>query len=90
MTQEELVSASKQFGQHVKPRLASPKSIPPSSLLNHILALDERVHELQKPTDNLEYILVQYIDVLDGIAHNQAVIENLLNRIDTLLTTHVT
>jgi len=58
MTHEGLVSVSKKFGQHVKPRLTSPQSTPPSSLLNHILNLDEHFYELQETTNNLEYILV--------------------------------
>ncbi|KAJ8449205.1 hypothetical protein Cgig2_021669 [Carnegiea gigantea] len=41
MTQEELVCVSKKFGQYVKPHLTSPQSIPPSSLLDHILNLNE-------------------------------------------------
>ncbi|KAJ8444150.1 hypothetical protein Cgig2_030970 [Carnegiea gigantea] len=76
MTQEELVSVSKMFGQHVKPRLTSPQITCPPSLLDHILTLDENVHELQETVDKLEYIMVQHTNVLDGIAHNQAIIYN--------------
>jgi len=60
----------KSFGQHVKPHLTSPQSTHPSSFLDHILNLDERVYELQETTDKLEYIPVQHIDVLHGIVHN--------------------
>ncbi|KAJ8431966.1 hypothetical protein Cgig2_024277 [Carnegiea gigantea] len=70
MTHKELVCVSKKYGQHVKPRLTSPQSTPPPSLLHHILTLDERVYELQETADKLEYIMVQHTDVLDGIAHN--------------------
>lgn len=90
MTQEEQVSASKKFGQHVKPRLTSPKWVLPPSLLDDILVLDECVYELQEITDKLEYIMVQHTDVLYAIAHNQVVLENRINHIQTLLTTYFT
>ena len=53
------------------------------------MTLDEQVYELQEIVDKLEYILVQHTDVLHGIAHNQATIDNSLNRIQTLLTTYI-
>lgn len=81
MTQEELVCVSKKIGQHVKPRLNSPQTTPLSSLLDHILNLNERVYELSETADKLEYIMVQHTDMLDGITHNQAIIENRLNHI---------
>jgi len=58
MTQAEQNYVSLRFGQHVKPHLTSPKSIPPPSLLDHILALDEHVYELQEMANKLEYIMV--------------------------------
>lgn len=70
MSQEELVIVSKKFGQHVKPSLHSPQTPSSPSLLDQILNLDEKVHELQETADKLEYILVQHTDALDGIAHN--------------------
>ncbi|KAJ8432235.1 hypothetical protein Cgig2_007636 [Carnegiea gigantea] len=89
MTQEELVTISKKFGQHVKPCLHSPQITPPPSLLDHIVTLDEKVYELQETVDKLEYIIVQHTDVLDGIAYNQAIIDSRLNNIRTLLTAHI-
>ena len=89
MTQEELVSVSKKFGQHVKSRLTSPQITSPSSLLDRILTLDEKVYESQEVVNKLEYTMVQHTDVLYGIAYNQAIIDNCLNRIWTLLTTHI-
>ena len=53
------------------------------------MTLDEQVHELQETTDKLEYIMVQHTNVIDGIAHNQVIIDNHLNHIQTLLTTHI-
>lgn len=70
MTQEELVCVSKKFGQHVKPRLNSPQTTPLSSLLDHILNLNERVYKLLETTDKLESIMVRHTDMLDGIMHN--------------------
>ena len=58
MTQEEIVSVSKKFSQHVKPCLTSPQITPPPSLVDHILTLDEKVYELQETVDKLEYIMV--------------------------------
>lgn len=89
MTPEELAWASNQYSYSVKPRLQSPQSTPPPSLLEHLMTLDEKVYELQETVDKLEYILVQHTDVLDGITYNQAIIDNHLNRIQTLLTSHV-
>ena len=89
MSQEKFVTVSKKFGQHVKPRLHSPQTPSSSSLLAQILNLDEKVHELQETADKLDYILVQHTDALDEIAHNQVVIDNCLNRIETLLTSHI-
>ena len=90
MTPDELLSVSNGSGPNVPPRVSSDPSPPPSSLLDHIQHLDKRLYELQETAEKLEYILVQHIDALDGIAHNQAIMANRLNRIQTLLTTHIT
>lgn len=58
------------IGQHVKPRLHSPQPSSSPSLLGQVQALEEQLYELQETTDRLDYILVQHIDALDGIAHN--------------------
>jgi len=50
--------------------------IPPPSVLDKFYELDERLYEVQETMDKLEYILVQHTDMLDGIAHNQAIIDN--------------
>ena len=71
----------------MKPCLTSPKSSPPPSLLDHILALHERFYELQEIANKLEHIMVQHTNVLDGIAHNQVVLENHLNRLQTIMST---
>ena len=70
MTPTEKDSVSNRFGQHVKPRAMSQKPTPPPCLLDHILVLDERVYKLQETADYLEYIMVQHINMLDGIGHN--------------------
>ena len=90
MTPDELLSVSNSSGPHVPPRVSSDPSPPLPSLLDQIQHLDERLYELQETTNKLEYILVQHTDALDGIAHNQAIMDNRLNRIQTLLTTHIT
>ena len=90
MTPDELLSVSNSSGPPVPPRVSSNPSPPPSSLLDQIQHLDERLYELQETANKLEYILVQHTDALDGIAHNQAIMDNRLNRIQTLLTTHIT
>ncbi|KAJ8443469.1 hypothetical protein Cgig2_026256 [Carnegiea gigantea] len=90
MTPDELLRVSNSSGPHVPPRVSSDPSPPPSSLLDQLQHLDERLYDLQETADKLEYILVQHTDALDDIAHNQAIMDNRLNRIQTLLTTHIT
>ncbi|KAJ8448827.1 hypothetical protein Cgig2_011448 [Carnegiea gigantea] len=53
----------------------SPKTTTPES------KLDDRVYELQETADNLEYILVQITDILDEIAHNEAIMDNRITRL---------
>ena len=36
---------------------------------------------MQETADNLEYILVQQTDILDGIAHNEAIMDNRITRL---------
>ncbi|KAJ8429357.1 hypothetical protein Cgig2_021328 [Carnegiea gigantea] len=50
--------------------------------------IDERLYELQETPDRLDYILVQYTDALDGIAHNQATLHNRLTDMQSSLTQH--
>jgi len=58
MTLDEEKSITLCFAKHVKPRHTSPSSVPPHSLLDHVVHLDEQVYELQESTDRLDYILV--------------------------------
>ncbi|KAJ8433093.1 hypothetical protein Cgig2_020589 [Carnegiea gigantea] len=90
MTPVELLTVSQSPGPHIPPRIPLAQSPPPSSLLDQIQHLDERLYELQETANKLEYILVEHTVALDGIAHNQAIMDNRLNRIQTLLTTHIT
>ena len=90
MTPDELLSVSNGSGPHVPHRVSSDPSPPPPSLLDQIQHLDVRLSERQETADKLEYILVQHTDALGGIAHNQAIMGHRLNRIQTLLTTHIT
>jgi len=89
MNPEEITCVSQKHGPNIKSRLTSPQSTPPPSLLENMMTLNEQIYELQETVDKLEYILVQHTDVLDGIAHNQAIMDNRLNRIQTLVTTHI-
>jgi len=62
-------------------RLASPDSILPPSVLDKLYELDEHLYDVQETVDKLEYILVKHTDMLDGIAHNQAIIDYRLIRL---------
>ena len=60
--------------------------MPSSSTMNPFYILDERLYDVQELIEKLEYILVQRNDMLDGIAHNQAIMDNHLRDIRHLLT----
>ncbi|KAJ8420658.1 hypothetical protein Cgig2_008873 [Carnegiea gigantea] len=60
MTQEELVTVSKKFGQHVKPCLHSPQITPPPSLLDHIVTLDEKAI-IDSRLNNIQTLLTAHI-----------------------------
>lgn len=62
MTPKEFVCVSKNYDQHVEPRITSPQSSPPPSLLDQIMTLDESIYELQEMANTLEYIVVQLWD----------------------------
>jgi len=89
MDPEEIALVSQKYCPHIKYCSTCPQSTPSTSFLEHVMTLDEQIYELQEIVEKLEYILVQHTDVLDGIAHNQAIMDNHLNCIQTLLTTHV-
>ena len=69
---------SKAYGINLKLRTDARNTFPPPPSLDRLYEFDERLHELQETVDKLEYILVQHTDMLDGIAHNQAIINNRL------------
>ena len=44
--------------------------------MNPFYILDERLYDVQELVEKLEYILVQHNDMLDGMAYNQAIMDN--------------
>ena len=90
MTLDEKKFVSLHFAKHVKPRHTSPSTILPPSLPDHTLTLDERVYELQESAGILNYILVQHTNTLDGIAHNEAILNNSLTEMLSSLTEQLT
>jgi len=57
------------------PPTNSPTSTPSSSVLDQFYTFDERPYEVQEIMEKLEYILAQHTHMLDGIAHNQAIVD---------------
>ena len=58
----------------------------PPSILGKFYELDEHLYEVQETVDKPEYILVQHNDMLDGITHNQAIIDNRLSNLQNTLS----
>jgi len=54
---------------------------PCSSTMNPFYIIDECLYDVQKLMEKLKYILVQRTDILDGIAHNQAITDNHFNEL---------
>jgi len=76
MTPAEQVLLPK-MGHH----LASLKSDSLTSMFDKFYELDDRLYAVQEIMDNLEYFLVQYTNLLDGITHNQDIMDNHLNEL---------
>ena len=58
--------------------------------MNPFYILDERLYDVQELVEKLKYILVQHNDMLDGIAHNQAVMDNHLRELCHIVQSRAT
>jgi len=76
MSLTETTYVSREYGVDIKFHSKSSKIVSPWTLFNHFFELNDHVYKLQETIDKLDYIMDQHTNMLDGIAHIQAIIEN--------------